>query len=169
MSIVALANQRPSPASHALSIQQTIKLNAKLNAEAQAKVDSQEPRFSIWDDEEDDLPNGMGKLSVTEASGSEKNGDDKKGLPVQNGREKAIDEKRTLPRKEQYPHGGVGMSSGSPGSWSYYTKWIRNGTLLTNKASRFAGLKKSFGIKSTAATNPAIGTSAHRTQAPPSL
>ena len=44
------AQQRPQAGYHAQSIRQTIALNSKLNAEAQALIDSKEPTVNIWDD-----------------------------------------------------------------------------------------------------------------------
>lgn len=41
--------QKPDPEYHATFIRQTLKLNATLNAKAQAAVDGQEPRFNIWE------------------------------------------------------------------------------------------------------------------------
>lgn len=43
--------KRPIPAAHAQWISKTIALNNKLNHEAQVKVDAQEPRHSIWNED----------------------------------------------------------------------------------------------------------------------
>lgn len=45
------AMQRPVPFYHARAIRETIALNSQLNAEAQSKVDSQEPKQNIWEEE----------------------------------------------------------------------------------------------------------------------
>lgn len=44
--------QRPIPRYHATGIHQTISLNNQLNREAQASIDSREPRHNIWEDDE---------------------------------------------------------------------------------------------------------------------
>lgn len=63
-----------------MSVQQTIQLNAQLNAEAQSAIDAKEPRFNIW--EIDQLTPAMSNLSVaSSAKTDEKNGlylDDKR-------------------------------------------------------------------------------------------
>lgn len=53
---------RPQPSAHAQSIHQTISLNNTLNHEAQAKIDAQEPKHGIWDD--DALEAAMSKISL---------------------------------------------------------------------------------------------------------
>ena len=40
---------KPIPQYHAMSIRQTIRLNATLNAEAQAAINAKEPAFNIWE------------------------------------------------------------------------------------------------------------------------
>lgn len=57
--------QRPIPRYHAMSIQQTIKLNAKLNAEAQAAIDAKEPP-NIWED--DQLESSMSNMTLAPPS-----------------------------------------------------------------------------------------------------
>lgn len=42
---------QPNPLYHARAIRETIALNSQLNAEAQTKVDSQEPKQNIWEEE----------------------------------------------------------------------------------------------------------------------
>lgn len=54
----------PQPTWHARSIHQTIALNNSLNKEAQANIDSREPKFSIWDDE--NLEKAVSRLSVSD-------------------------------------------------------------------------------------------------------
>jgi hypothetical protein len=58
--------QRPRPRSHAMSVQQTIQMNATLNAEAQAAIDAKEPPFSIW--ELDQLASSSPKMTTSTAS-----------------------------------------------------------------------------------------------------
>ena len=53
---------RPIPSYHAQSIHQSINLNNSLNQEAQANIDSREPRLNIWD--EDVLEKAMSELIV---------------------------------------------------------------------------------------------------------
>jgi len=76
---------KPSPAYHAQNIHQTIDLNNSLNREAQNKIDGNEPKHIIWD--EDAVEVAMSKLSVNgdrkgslatgNWKGSVANGDDK--------------------------------------------------------------------------------------------
>lgn len=53
---------KPSPRNHAMSVQQTIQLNASLNAAAQAAIDAKEPSFNIW--EIDQLDSSMSNLTI---------------------------------------------------------------------------------------------------------
>jgi hypothetical protein len=70
--------QRPNPRLHAKSVQQTIKLNATLNTQAQAAVDGQEPTFNIW--ESDRLDSAMSNLTIRAALPGKT---DEKELPVE--------------------------------------------------------------------------------------
>jgi hypothetical protein len=63
-----------------MAVQQTIQLNASLNAEAQAAIDAKEPRFNIW--EVDQLDDSMSNMSIATASSSRV--DDKK-RPIEKG------------------------------------------------------------------------------------
>lgn len=56
---------RPDPAYHARSIHQTIALNNRLNKEAQANIDAQEPRHNIWR-EDGDLARAMSNMGITD-------------------------------------------------------------------------------------------------------
>lgn len=69
-------------------IQQTIRLNAKLNREAQAKVDAKEPYQSIWED--DLLPTGMENLAI---GGKEPSSKDTRGTPSSKGKPGEASEK----------------------------------------------------------------------------
>lgn len=71
------AFQQPSARNHAMAVQQTIQLNARLNAEAQSQIDAMEPSINIW--EVDSLDTSMSKLSVTGSSGQV----DEKGRPIE--------------------------------------------------------------------------------------
>ena len=76
--------QKPRPGSYTTSVEQTIQLNASLNAQAQASVDAKEPTFSIW--EIDQLASSMSNMAISPPSGPT----DSKTRPV----EKASAEKR---------------------------------------------------------------------------
>jgi hypothetical protein len=71
------AMQTPSPRNHAMAVQQTIQLNARLNAEAQATIDAHEPRFDIW--EVDQLESSMANMNISESPSKI----DEKGRPVE--------------------------------------------------------------------------------------
>jgi hypothetical protein len=60
--------QTPSPRYHAMSVQQTIQLNAALNAEAQAAINAKEPSTNIW--EIDELGFSMSNMTIATASSS---------------------------------------------------------------------------------------------------
>jgi len=62
-----------------MSVRQTIALNAKLNAEAQSKVDAKEPKSSIWSTDAD-LDTSMSKMNL-ENGGSNGPSDEKNGYP----------------------------------------------------------------------------------------
>lgn len=64
----------PSPRYHAMSVQQTIRLNASLNNEAQAAIDAKEPGFNIW--KIDQLESAMSNMTIENGSSSQ--ADDKK-------------------------------------------------------------------------------------------
>jgi hypothetical protein len=69
--------QKPRPASYTTSVEQTIQLNASLNAQAQASVDAKEPTFSIW--EIDQLASSMSNMTISPQSGPS----DSKTRPVE--------------------------------------------------------------------------------------
>jgi hypothetical protein len=62
-----------------MSVQQTIQLNAALNAEAQAAIDAKEPRFNIW--EIDQLDSSMSNMTIATALSGQVDG---KGRPIEN-------------------------------------------------------------------------------------
>jgi hypothetical protein len=72
--------QTPTPRYHAMSIQQTIRLNATLNAEAQAAINAKEPRFNIWEIEQ--LASSMSNMAIANASSGQLDG---KKQPVEKG------------------------------------------------------------------------------------
>ncbi len=71
---------KPIPRYHARNVQQTIQLNATLNAEAQAAIDAKEPRYNIWEDEE--LDSKMSDMKLSAPSSSQVT---EKGRPVSMG------------------------------------------------------------------------------------
>ncbi|KAF9077114.1 hypothetical protein BDP27DRAFT_1357264 [Rhodocollybia butyracea] len=73
-------NQRPSPRYYTMAVQQTIQLNAALNAEAQAAIDAKEPAFDIW--AVDELGTSISNMSFSDSPSYQV--DDKKG-PVEKG------------------------------------------------------------------------------------
>lgn len=112
----------PQPQYHALSVQQTIRLNADLNAEAQASINAKEPSHNIWN--VDELGSSMSNMNISTASSSQV---DEKGRQVnEKGRpvEKGSSEKRQ----------SIAGSS-------------NNGDAVASKPSRFAGFKKALAIK----------------------
>jgi hypothetical protein len=89
-----------SPRYHALSVQQTIQLNAQLNQEAQAAINAKEPRFNIW--EVDSLASSMSNLNVSSSSSSQV---DVKNNPYEKG---AADKRQSI---AGIPTNGNGESS----------------------------------------------------------
>lgn len=72
--------QTPNPRYYTTSVQQTIQLNAALNAEAQAAINAKEPPFNIW--EIDQLDSSMSNMTIATASSSQIND---KEQPVEKG------------------------------------------------------------------------------------
>ena len=68
--------QTPKPRYYTMSVQQTIQLNAALNAEAQAAIDAKEPRFNMW--EIDQLDSSMSNMTIASTSSGQV--DDQKRL-----------------------------------------------------------------------------------------
>lgn len=115
----------PSPRAYAMSVRQTIQLNASLNAEAQSAINAKEPRLSIWDF--DQLDSSMSKMTIAPGS----LGTDSKRAPV----EKMAAEKEsgeTLPAAK------------APAIASHSTS-----TPSSSKPSKLSGFKKAFSIKTT--------------------
>lgn len=113
--------RKPTPDYHARSIHQTIDLNNALNHEAQSKIDQQEPRVNIWDD--DALNAAMSQLSVAKAN------DKKQAI-------KGSDEKYPVDKR------------GSVGGDEKYPDEKRQSISGPSKTSRFSGFRKAIGIKS---------------------
>jgi len=72
--------QTPNPRYYTMSVQQTIQLNAALNAEAQAAINAKEPPFNIW--KIDQLDSSMSNMTIATTSSGQV--DDKK-RPVEKG------------------------------------------------------------------------------------
>jgi hypothetical protein len=70
----------PHPRYYTQSVQQTIQLNATLNAEAQRDIDAKEPRINIW--ETDQLESSMSNMTLASDSSSQV---DEKGRQVEKG------------------------------------------------------------------------------------
>src|ERR1700680_3356939 len=68
----------PHPRYYTQSVQQTIQLNATLNAEAQRDIDAKEPRINIW--ETDQLESSMSNMTLASDSSSQV---DEKGRQVE--------------------------------------------------------------------------------------
>ncbi|KIY02092.1 uncharacterized protein Z520_02230 [Fonsecaea multimorphosa CBS 102226] len=135
--------QVPRPKYHAQSIHQTIALNNRLNAEAQAKIDELEPKVDIWNDAA--LEAAMSQLSIMasiDKKASIKAGDEKaidKKAPIKTGDEKAIDKKAPIKGGNEKNLGGVpekGSSSASGNSEK------------PAKSSKLSSFRQSIGIKS---------------------
>jgi hypothetical protein len=58
--------QRPNAQYYSLSVQQTIQLNAALNAQAQSAINAKEPTFNIW--EIDQITSSMSNMTVAASS-----------------------------------------------------------------------------------------------------
>jgi hypothetical protein len=110
--------QTPNPRYHAMSVQQTIQLNATLNAEAQAAIDAKEPSINIW--EIDQLESSMSNMAIATATASSAQSGDTK-QPVEKGSAEN------------------GQSIAGPPT---------NSNAGSAKPSKFAGLKKALAIKS---------------------
>lgn len=117
------------------SVQQTIQLNASLNAQAQASIDAKEPTVSIWDN---DLESSMAKLNM----GSKPSG--------------KMDEKSRSSEKGQInKRASIALSKDEKSQSSEKGQINKRASiaLSTNgeasKTSRFAGFKKALNIKST--------------------
>ncbi|KAH0828263.1 hypothetical protein FOPE_00208 [Fonsecaea pedrosoi] len=80
--------QRPRPKYHAMSIHQTIDLNNRLNAEAQARINALEPAVDIWNDAA--LEAAISQLSIMAANDKKRSNKaedekDSSGLPQKEG------------------------------------------------------------------------------------
>ncbi|GAB7353309.1 hypothetical protein MBLNU459_g3807t1 [Dothideomycetes sp. NU459] len=124
--------QRPSSRYHAMNVQQTIKLNAALNAEAQTSIDAKEPKINIWDD---DLESSMSNMTIDrDAKRSLEKGSSNKrqstdDSPPSYPDEKGSDEKRHSVAGASHPNGATERPPAARG-----------------KSSRFGGFGKLIGI-----------------------
>jgi hypothetical protein len=119
---------KPDAKWHAMSVRQTIALNAKLNQEAQRKIDDKEPKTNIWGSS--DIDATMAKVSLAE------NGDSKRSFG---------DEKQSVDFGDESK--GQQSASAKPGNPAVLSK--QRPAAVPAKSSRFAGLKKSLGMKTT--------------------
>jgi hypothetical protein len=74
---------KPSPRYHAIAVEQTLKLNASLNKEAEAAINAKEPPFNIW--EIDQLDDSMSSITLGTATSSQTDDDKRpveKGVPM---------------------------------------------------------------------------------------
>lgn len=113
---------RPNPAMYTEFVRQTIALNAKLNAEAQAKIDGKEPSFNIW--EVDQLDAKMANMALEDAPTGQ--ADDTK-FPE--------DKKASV----DGPSTGASQVIASPST---------SATAASSKTSKFSAFKKAMSIKS---------------------
>jgi hypothetical protein len=119
-SVANFGVQSISPKYHAMSVQQTIQLNAALNAQAQSAIDAKEPSFNIW--KVDQLDATMSNLTITDTSSAKS---DEKYRPA----EKGSNEKRQS-------IAGPSTASTTAGSSKAVTK-----------SSKLSGLKRAFSIR----------------------
>ena len=112
-----------------MSVRQTIALNAKLNTEAQAKVDAKEPKSSIWSSGAD-LDTSMSKMNLENGGSNGVNGE-KNGL---------VDEKNGYPDEKRPSQLNKRMSTSGSSS---------NGKLQrpSPAAPKQSFFKKVFGVK----------------------
>lgn len=126
---------KPSARAYALSVRQTIDLNASLNAEAQSAIDSKEPSFSIWEIDQDQLDSSMSKMNIQDGKSDEKRPVEKetsqKGVSEKGFSEKGSFEKSSS-KKRQSVAGSIANGNGEGPS----------------KPSRFSALKRALAIKS---------------------
>ncbi|RDW71841.1 hypothetical protein BP5796_07875 [Coleophoma crateriformis] len=63
---------RPDPRYYSISVRQTIKMNATLNAQAQAAIDAREPTFNIWETKQSDSMSNIQGGSASSTPGASK-------------------------------------------------------------------------------------------------
>jgi hypothetical protein len=117
--------QRPSPRFHAMAVQQTIQLNTALNAEAQASIDSKEPRINIW--QTDELETSMSNMTIAPSSSGQV-GDEKHPVQVDD----TIQPVQTASKEKRKSIVG----------------FLKTNNTEKSKPSKMTGLKKAFAIKS---------------------
>jgi len=115
--------QQLSPKYHAMSVQQTIQLNASLNAEAQAAIDAKEPPFNIW--KADQLESSMSNMTMDDSSASSSSALEK--YPV--------DKKESSEKRQSVAGPSTNSRPAGPSA-------------IAAKSSKLSGLKRAFSIKS---------------------
>ncbi|TVY80787.1 hypothetical protein LSUE1_G006735 [Lachnellula suecica] len=136
--------QRPKAQYYSMSVQQTVALNAALNAEAQATIDAKEPSFNIWKSEQ--LESSMSGLTIEDASDSEN--EDEKRPAEKGGSEKRQSMAGPLTSSDK---GGGNFGSDSKSSARNRKSIAGPPTSKSgesSKTSRFASFKKALSIKS---------------------
>jgi hypothetical protein len=108
-----------------MAVQQTIQLNTALNAEAQASIDSKEPRINIW--ETDELEASMSNMTIAPSASSQI--DDKK-QPIQ------VDDKKDP------------VQTATKEKRKSIVGFLKSSNAENSKPSKMTGLKKAFAIKS---------------------
>jgi hypothetical protein len=117
-----------------MSVQQTIQLNAALNAEAQAAINAKEPSINIW--EIDQLETSMSNMNIeTPSSGP----DDDKVIPV---------EKDSSEMEKSNISSLTNSNTNNTSNASNASNVPNVSNTKGSKQSKFAGFKKAFSIKS---------------------
>ena len=128
--------QRPNPGYHAISVQQTIQLNNKLNAEAQRNIDAKEPNVDIWVADEE-LSGSLSNLNIGRGSSD---GEKQTGKSQASERRQNLATSSENGKTDRYPNEKRQSIADSPSD---------SGKSKVAKPSKFAGLRKSIGLKTT--------------------
>lgn len=130
---------RVQPSSYTLNVQQTVQLNARLNAKAQANIDAKEPEVCIW--EVDQLAEAMAATAldakmgaVGGSSASEKGGSSEK-----------VSEKQQLEPQQQQQSVPGGSSNGAANRKSWFKKILPLKTPEEKEAKRLQKLSALLG------------------------
>lgn len=124
---------RPKPDLYTAYVQQTIQLNAVLNAKAQSDIDAKEPEVSIW--QVDNLAKAAGALSLEKSSGRAE-------LPEAS---QASDEKSVEKRPEENPPTAASSLASSDRRQSWFKKMISRKSPEEKEAQRLAKLSARCG------------------------
>lgn len=119
--------QRPQPKWHAQSIHQTINLNNRLNADAQAQIDAKEPKVNIWNDNA--LETALSNLQLSKTNKSEK------------ASLKPSDEKRP-PTDSQNPQDGAESATTRPGKPSRFSSFRKSMGIKSSTERQVAKTEK---------------------------